>query len=162
MGSWITYRCNSATCDFQVCVGHFEQAPGIQVFCVACFNHLYLKEVHDKTDPDFMADVRVLRILKADLPDRPAKLTPKERRMARQAGQTPPPRKVEWGSQRPTFVPTGDYVFWPSHGGPPIDIESGPCPHCGTKGTISIGFDGDDCVCPKCRIGTIVIHYEWC
>jgi hypothetical protein len=158
MSSFTTYKCSSDNCDFQVDVGHFHGEPGPQVFCDVCFKKVYLEEVYDPADPDFMSDVRVLRILKVIPPDRPTKLTPKQRRMAREAGQIPPPRHG-WPIPMVQVQATGEYVFWQKRGGPIVDIETGACPECGSRGSISTGFRGETCSCPKCWVGTIVSEY---
>ncbi len=153
-------QCTNNNCDFHAVIGATHGLPiGIRIaFCSHCFLQVYVQEVWPD-DPEFMADVRVMRVMvPREQPKQPSLgKTPRERRQRRKELGLPPKGRTEFELQ--LFTPTGTHLYYLRNGGVFPGVEQAPCPYCECSNAIVIGFATEKPVCPKCHVGTVAGEY---
>jgi len=159
-------HCSAKACDFHATIGWTHELPhDIRLaFCSRCFQQIYIQEVCETDDPEYLPDVRVMRVMIPKTgPHRPLLgKTPRERRLRRkELGLSPRDR----GGYRALlsselFEATGTHLFYVHDGGACPDFEQAECPYCQAENAITLGFSEKEPPCPKCHLGTLVCDFR--
>ena len=156
-------HCNSDACDFHAVIGWTHELPRyIRLgFCSHCFHRIHVQEICNTDDPDYIEDTRVIRVMVSAAPRKSplAGKSPRERRIRRKELGIPPKGRFTATDSSDLFLPTGTYLFYEHGGGPVRGVKQADCPHCGQEDSITIGFDEDHPVCPKCKTGKLDAAY---